>query len=268
MCLWRALSLCLCVRCPHNHTTPRNTDRAILYQGSFLCLPLFERFSDNTCKPCLRGFYSPEVGSMCIASPKGTIVQYPGSSLFQKCHEKFFSFLASATTCTPCSPGTYSNPANTLSIPGNKDELKTFHEYMYNLAIFCVAAISRGLGAGNIQMTKYSNIYWNTYTSSIRIYFPAFVNTDVTFESSSCTHIAILHRIVVRFVYSSSSRGMIGRDAMASSIAMKVPSGMENWVRYVLTWTGLMVPYIRSQPQHRVVSTCFQCESNHTHGNV
>jgi hypothetical protein len=59
---------------------------------------------------------------------------------------------------------------------------------VYNVKIFCVAAISRGTGVGNILMTKYSNISWNNHTNSIREYFPAFVNTDVFFETNTCTH--------------------------------------------------------------------------------
>jgi len=106
-----------CVRCPNNHTTPGNP--AIYYRSSCFWLPGFERKSDVECMPCKQGFYSSNVGTSCIPSPRGTFVNVDGCIMYTKWSQNWVSLVAASTSCTPCPSTSYSNFQNILCVPGN-----------------------------------------------------------------------------------------------------------------------------------------------------
>jgi len=173
-----------CVRCPNNHTTPEIP--GIYYRDSCKCMAGFEKKSDVMCTICVKGYYSSHTDSMCIASPRGTFVQFAGSTLSQKCAENWVSYSAASTVCTPCPLGTYSNIHNTLCVPGDRNKVILPTQNDYNIHIFCLDISSRGLDTSDLVLVKNSKVSWDTHRQNIMQHYPNFVSDDVAFATPIC----------------------------------------------------------------------------------
>jgi len=179
-----------CLRCPHNHTTP--TSPAIYYRDSCLCMPGFQKVSNSVCTVCPPGFYSPSINSMCISSPRGTMVQFSGSLSFQKCPKNWVSYTTESKSCTPCPFGTYSNSENTLCIPGSENKVTPNVQTEYKIRVFCVDPNSSGLQSAEFTFVKNSGVSWDLHRQNINQNYPAFVSENASFTTFTCTT-AYLH---------------------------------------------------------------------------
>jgi len=179
-----------CLRCPHNHTTP--TSPAIYYRDSCLCMPGFQKVSNSVCTVCPPGFYSPSINSMCISSPRGTMVQFSGSLSFQKCPKNWVSYTTESKSCTPCPFGTYSNAENTLCIPGSENKVTPNVQTEYKIRVFCVDPNSSGLQSAEFTFVKNSGVSWDLHRQNINQNYPFFVSENASFTTFTCTT-AYLH---------------------------------------------------------------------------
>jgi hypothetical protein len=173
-----------CLRCPHNHTTP--TSSAIYYRESCICLPGFEKITDVECTPCIAGFYSPFIGSSCIQAPRGTFVQYIGSTLYQTCAKNWISPTTASKSCTPCPYGTFSSPENTFCVPGDENSLTSHIKQQFKLSVFCVDVNSFGLKTGFVSMEKNSHVSWDSSKEIINTYYSNFVSDRAHFSTPFC----------------------------------------------------------------------------------
>jgi len=178
-----------CLRCKlstHNHTTP--VSPAIYYRDSCLRIAGFQKVSNTVCTACPPGFYSPSINSMCISSPRGTMVQFPGSPSFQKCPRNWVSH----TACTPCPFGTYSNIENTLCMPGSENKVTPPIQTEYKIRVFCVGPSSRGFQLPESTLLKISGVSWDVHRQHINQIYPDFVSEKASFATPTCTT-AYLH---------------------------------------------------------------------------
>ena len=179
-----------CVRCPHNHTTP--TSPAIYYRDSCVCMAGFQKISNTVCTACPPGFYSPTIKSTCVSSPRGTIVQFPGSTAFQKCPKNWVSQVIGSIACTPCPFDTYSNIENTLCMPGSENKVIPAIQTEYKIRVFCLDPSSRGFRLLELTLVKNSGVSWNVHRQKINEIYPNFVKVEANFTTFTCTT-AYLH---------------------------------------------------------------------------
>ena len=183
-----------CVRCPHNHTTP--TPVTIYYRDSCMCLSGFEKVSDNMCKPCLIGFYSSQIGQLCIEAPKGAFLRFPGSTMYTICPQNWGLLTVKSSSYTTCVSGTFSSSQNTFCVPGAVVAVTT---HFYSIRVFCINVHSTSLRNGVLIMQKNSGISWDNSKDSINQYHPNFVRKNPR----------LLHKVVLKFIYIQHQQNLV-----------------------------------------------------------
>jgi len=185
-----------------------------------MCLSGFEKVSDNMCKPCLIGFYSSQIGQLCIEAPKGAFLRFPGSTMFTICPQNWGLLTVKSSSYTTCVSGTFSSSQNTFCVPGavvavtthfysirvfciNVHSVVAVTTHFYSIRVFCINVHSTSLRNGVLIMQKNSGISWDNSKDSINQYHPNFVKKIRVCYTKLCSSLFIFdtNRIWSRYVY-------------------------------------------------------------------
>ena len=161
-----------------------------------MCLSGFEKVSDNMCKPCLIGFYSSQIGQLCIEAPKGAFLRFPGSTMFTICPQNWGLLTVKSSSYTTCVSGTFSSSQNTFCVPGAVVAVTT---HFYSIRVFCINVHSTSLRNGVLIMQKNSGISWDNSKDSINQYHPNFVRKNPR----------LLHKVVLKFIYIQHQQNLV-----------------------------------------------------------